>query len=91
MQAVYGNISLSCTYSMSTKVEYVFLTTHDRKQTALMYAALNGHLDVVTLLVNHGADISAKNECVTSLTLHFEFFGPDLFEKLGQDGFDVLN
>jgi ankyrin repeat protein len=56
-----------------------------------MYAALNGHLDVVTLLVNHGADISAKNECVTSLTLHFEFFGPDLFEKLGQDGFDVLN
>jgi ankyrin repeat protein len=47
-----------------------FLTSHDRKQTALMYAAFNGHLDVVTLLVKHGADISATNECVTNLTLH---------------------
>jgi ankyrin repeat protein len=40
------------------------LTSHDRKQTALMYAAYYGYLDVVIFLVNHGANTLAQNECV---------------------------
>jgi len=35
---------------------------HEKNSTALHYAARNGHLSVVEYLVNHKADINAKNE-----------------------------
>jgi hypothetical protein len=34
---------------------------HCRNQTALMYAAFYGHIDVAKLLVNSNADVWARN------------------------------
>ena len=64
MQVVDGNVidKVAFFVNLFVTIEIIMLTSsHCRNQTALMYAALYGHIHVVKLLVNSKADIQAQN------------------------------
>ena len=64
MQVVDGNVIADVVFfvTLFVAIEMIMLIPfHCRNQTALMYAALYGHIHVVKLLVNSNADIQAQN------------------------------
>ncbi len=58
--------------------------------TALMYAALYGHLDIVKYLVEHGADVNAKNVNGDLALMYASNYGhTDIVKYLVEKGSDV--
>lgn len=56
-------INLSCVYdSINADVFFLFFLFLRRLMTPIMYAARDGHPQVVALLVVHGADVNAQDE-----------------------------
>lgn len=58
-QGAMGNIARSLWCACS----FVFTST-DSNDTPLIFAAYNGHADVVKVLIDARADVHATNECV---------------------------
>ena len=48
--------------------------------TALIYASIRGHADIVKLLLEHGADIEAQDN--VSISVIFIYYNHDLFSIL---------
>ena len=65
------------------------VNTRDRRETTLlMYAAAYGSLDTLTLLLNSGADVNAKNS-FDSTALHWAAAEPERAARLIAKGADV--
>ena len=58
-QGAIGNVVLSFWCGCS-----VIFTSTDSNDTPMMFAAHNGHADVVKILIDAGADAHTKNACV---------------------------
>ena len=64
MQVVDGNVIAEVAFFVTLFVtieKIMLIPSYCRNQTALMYAALYGHIHVVKLLVNSNVDIQAQN------------------------------
>ena len=58
-----------------------------RGDTALMLASMNGHADVVKLLISYKADVNAKNrDGMSVLVAALNFDHPDIVEMLKNSG-----
>ncbi len=64
---VDGNVITEVALTLFVTIKIIMpIPSRCRNQTALMYAALYGHIHVVKLLVNSNVDIQAQNVYVGS-------------------------